>query len=177
MKHIALIGLTMLLISGVCRADDPPVNLNDNSMKSFIYQISDVKKQDNQNFVFIRQAGVGNEALIVQNKGTNNVAILNQQGDNNTAELTQVGSDNNIKSTSLGNNNELEVEQVGDGNVYTNVRIGKGSDGSKDLVQQQGNGHKAVLIQFDGYSGVVIQQRGNALSQPVVVKTGRIGSF
>ncbi len=129
------------------------------------------------NLAFIQQVEGNRNVAVIEQRGRGNVTSITQVGNSNTAELTQVGSNNFIKSTSLGNNNDVEVEQVGDGNVYTNVRIGKGSNGAKNIVQQQGNGHKAVQIQYDGSSGVVIQQRGNALSQPVVVKTGRIGSF
>lgn len=177
MKHITIVGFAIILLSGTCRAEDPPVEVRDNTLKTYIYQISDVKMYSDQNFVFIRQAGIGNEAVVVQSDGSNNVMILKQVGDRNSAITTQVGSDNYINATALGDKNKVEAKQIGDGNSYLNVRIGTGSNGALDVVEQQGNGHKAIHIQYDGSAGVSIQQRGNGLSQPVVVKSGRIGSF
>lgn len=141
-----------------------------------VFQLNAVFSVDNSK-VFIQQVGVSNSAEVVQG-GEKNLISLRQIGEGNEADFYQKGSRNIILHKELGSFNTINVTQEGVDNAYTTVRIGRGSNGAETTVIQKGNGHKAIHLQLDGSKGVEVYQSGNfGYFNPVVVKTGRIGSF
>ncbi|MCG8579634.1 MAG: hypothetical protein MI866_06945 [Bacteroidales bacterium] len=127
--------------------------------------------------VFIQQVGISNSAEVLQ-AGEKNLISLRQIGEGNEADFYQKGLRNIILHKELGSFNKINVTQEGMDNAYTTLRLGRGSNGAETSVTQKGNGHKALHIQLDGSKGVEVYQSGNfGYFNPVVVKTGRIGSF
>jgi len=93
----------------------------------------------------IAQIGAGNQLVLIQN-GLGNQYTLLQEGINNSTIAIQNGA-NNIIQQELSNASNVYSEfiQNGDGNEI--IHITSGQTNQNFLIQQNGNGLKATVIQ------------------------------
>lgn len=110
----------------------------------------------------------GNQAIISQSLGSNNVALIQQGGqgfasssNDNFASITQNGSTNSVQFLQTGNNNSADITQNGVGNLVTGM--------ANTFASQEGYNNRLTLVQEGGSVGVTFRytQIGNNNSQVV----------
>ncbi|GAB3560233.1 beta strand repeat-containing protein [Spirosoma fluminis] len=114
----------------------------------------------------------GNQAIINQINGSNNIAFLQQgratdiaSSNDNFITLTQNGTGNVTRFLQQGNNNFADITQNGNNNVV------KGQGGGNDIASQNGYNNRLTLIQNGNSSSNLVfsyTQVGNNNTQVVI---------
>jgi hypothetical protein len=137
------------------------------------------------NYAEQEQDGTGNVAGIYQGKfyggDPSNYAKQDQDGDDNTAGIVQVGSGHKSFQNQDDNNNTSLVSQRGKDHRLNTHQSG---DGSVAHAVQHGLGNRALMVQYDGQSYTVEQNKGLAFddysgggNQADILQMGPDGDF
>jgi hypothetical protein len=109
------------------------------------------------------QYGDSNNAGMIQshvpNAGGDNFAKQKQNGDNNTAGLLQEGISHKSQQNQFGNDNTSLAFQRGSSHLLNTHQFG---DGNVAHATQSGLANRALIVQYDGQSYTVEQNKGLA---------------